>query len=95
MKQYLSFDHMITPAIIQILFWIGIAISVIAGLGSIIAGLSATYGGGNMVLTGLITLIIGPIVTRVYCELIIILFSINDNLKDIRKQLSKESPPEI
>lgn len=91
-KQYLHFDHMITPTIIQILFWIGIVASIIAGLSSIISGLSASYGGGAMVLTGLLTLIIGPIATRVYCELIIILFSINDNLKDIRNSLNKPDP---
>ena len=38
----------------------------------------------SLVLTGLIVLLVGPIVIRVQCELIIVIFRILDVLVDIR-----------
>jgi len=85
MKEYLSFRKMITPVFIQVLFWIGVALCVIMGLVSIIGGAAARYGGGARVLAGLLTIILGPIFVRVYCELIMIMFRIYDVLLDIRE----------
>ena len=45
MNEYLSFRKMITPLIIQILFWVGVAASVITGLIIIIVGETASNGG--------------------------------------------------
>ncbi len=42
------------------------------------------YGGGGIVFTGILTLFLGPIVIRIACELIVVLFEISDTLKDIR-----------
>lgn len=85
---FLSFRKMITPIIIQIIFWIGVAICVIAGFGTIIAGIG-DYGGGLAVLGGLATIIFGPIVVRIYCELLILFFRMNETLTDISNKLDK------
>ena len=87
-SDFLSFRKMITPIIIQIIFWIGVAFSVIAGLGTIIAGIG-DYGGGLAVLGGLATIIFGPIVVRIYCELLILFFRMNETLTDISNKLDK------
>lgn len=84
---FISFDKMITPTIIKILFWIGVVISVIIGLGAIISGCTAAYGGGAQVLGGIVVLIVGPITARVYCEILIVLFKMHQSLIDIRKSL--------
>lgn len=75
---------MITPIIIQVLFWIGVALCIIGGLIGVVRGASADYGGGMMVVTGLLELFLGPIVVRIYCELLIIFFRMNETLTDIK-----------
>ena len=85
MEKFIKFNKMLTPLIIQILFWIGVAASILGGIGMIIAGIASRYGGGFYVLLGFITLILGPIFTRIYCELLIVIFKIHDNLQKIRE----------
>ena len=84
MNDFLAFRKMITPLIIQIIFWIGVVICVLSGLVTIIAGVARSYGGGSQVLLGLLVLIFGPLVVRIYCELLIIAFRIHDRLVDIK-----------
>lgn len=82
--EYLKFKRMITPLLIQGLFWIGAVFQVISGLVYIVKGASSDYGGGATVLYGLFLLLVGPLITRVTCELIILFFSINENIADLR-----------
>lgn len=84
MKQFLNFDRMITPAIIKVIFWIGVALTVIAGLIQFFAGIASPYGGGIQVASGLMTIIIGPLFTRIYCELLIVLFKMHEALQQIK-----------
>lgn len=77
MDDFLAFRKMITPIILQIVFWIGVALCVVAGLISI-------SGGGLNSFFGLMMIIVGPIVVRINCELIILLFRIYDVLIDIK-----------
>jgi len=83
MNEFLNFDKMITPTIIKILFWIGVIVSVIFGLVQI-------FNGGFFVIIGLLMIVLGPIFVRIYCEILIILFKMNDNLHDIKNLLSKQ-----
>ncbi|TFB24462.1 DUF4282 domain-containing protein [Filobacillus milosensis] len=80
MRKYLTFDKMILPIIIQIIFWIGVVATVISGILMMI---------GGEVLLGLLTLVFGPLVVRIYCELIIIFFKMNDTLTEIKMGLLK------
>ncbi|TYR73422.1 DUF4282 domain-containing protein [Rossellomorea vietnamensis] len=84
MNQYINFDKMITPAIIKVIFWAGVGLSVISGLIMMISGAASPYGGGFMVFTGLMTIILGPLFTRIYCELLILLFKMNEALQSIK-----------
>lgn len=85
LKEFVSFDKMITPAIIKILLYIGIVICVILGLIGFIGGIAA--GSASMIFFGLITIIIGPVLVKVYCELIIVLFKILETAKEINNKL--------
>ena len=76
MQDLLSFNRMITPVFIHVIYWIGIVAVMLAGFG-IVAG-----GGG--ILKGLLAMVVGVIVARVGCEVLIVLFRINDNLAAIR-----------
>jgi len=83
---FLNFNKMITPVIIKVIFWIGVAVCAFAGLMSIIAGLSR-FGSGVEVLFGLFIIVVGPLFVRIYCELLIIMFKMYESLQDIRSSL--------
>ncbi|MHB8157273.1 MAG: DUF4282 domain-containing protein, partial [Desulfocucumaceae bacterium] len=68
------------------MFWIGIAVCVISGRITIVTGVSSRYGGGAEILSGLLIIVIGPLFVRVYCELLIILFRINQTLSEIKDE---------
>lgn len=73
---------MITPVVIQIIFWIGVVVTMIAGFIQL-------FGGGFAVMTGFLTIILGPIAVRIYCEIIIIFFKINDHLRAIQQNTQR------
>lgn len=55
MSDFWAFRKMITPVIIQVIFWIGVALCVIGGLVLIVGGVSMPYrGGGGQVLAGIL-----------------------------------------
>ncbi|SDJ91269.1 DUF4282 domain-containing protein [Natronincola ferrireducens] len=85
-KTFLNFDKMMTPAIIKIIFYIGLVLSVLVSLGMIISGMNAYYGGGAQVFLGIIMLFLSPITIRVYCELLIVIFKIHESLVEIKNK---------
>lgn len=89
MEDFLRFKKMITPVLIQILFWIGVVVSVVGGLIAIVAGANQERGGGSIVLAGILWILLGPIAVRVYCELLIVIFSINDTLTETKNLLKQ------
>lgn len=90
LKDFANFDNMLTPAIIKILFWLGVALSIVIGLGMIVQGITSNFGGGFTVFVGLLWLVLGPVATRIYCELLIVVFKIHENLVGIKTSLQQE-----
>ena len=88
MNDFLTFRRMVTPLIIQVLFWVGAGASALFGLITIVTGLSG-FGSGYAVLVGLLLLVGGPLVVRIYCELLILAFRMNETLTDIRSSLQQ------
>ncbi|WP_036543899.1 DUF4282 domain-containing protein [Nitrincola lacisaponensis] len=86
MKNIFFFDAMLTPKIITIVYWLLLAGVVITGLGMIFGSFNAYYGGGMMFLGGLATIIFGSIGVRIWCELLIVLFKINDNIRKVAEK---------
>jgi len=83
MNEHLKFDKMIAPVIIQVVFWVGVVVVVLTGLVQLFTG------GFLGVITGLLTIVIGPLIVRLYCEIIIIVFKINDTLHEIRNNTKR------
>lgn len=81
--RFTNFDKMITPTIIKILFWVGVALSALSGLFFIVYGVIMPFAGGGMVLLGLLTIVVGPILVRVNCELLIVIFKMHEALDKI------------
>ncbi|MDP9172616.1 MAG: DUF4282 domain-containing protein [Planctomycetota bacterium] len=81
MDEFLSFRKMITPIVIAALFWVGVALSLLTALGYMLAG-------GWGLLKGLLWLVVGPLMVRIYCELLMLLFRIYEEIVVIRVALS-------
>ncbi len=90
LSDWLSFDKMIVPQIIKIVFYALVILSVLSGLVMIIKGISADYGGGMTILWGLLTLVFGPFWARLSSELMIVLFEIHAKLVSIDKKMKAD-----
>ena len=89
LMDYLTFRRMITPIIIQVVFWVGAVLASLSGIILMIASLNLKQVDG--VFIGFFTMILGPVVVRIYCELLIIFFRMNETLTEIRNDLKRPS----
>ena len=92
-RDLLSFRRMITPFVIQVAFWIGVVGMLIMGVISIGIGFIAVFqdqaGPGVIaIVSGLAYCVLGPLVIRIYAEIIILFFRMNETLTDIRDRVS-------
>ncbi|KAF0244922.1 MAG: peptidase S1 and S6 [Planctomycetota bacterium] len=95
--EFLNFKRMITPSIVKLLFWLGEGLLVLYGLGSVIAAVVIMTARHGDVLSGLATLVVGPVSTvifmllwRVMCESALLYFQVFDRLGEIRDLLAKQ-----
>lgn len=84
MRDIFFFDNMLTPKIITIVYWLMLIGVVVAGLGVMFSA----QGGGffDRFLLGLFYIVAGAVGSRIWCELLIVLFKMNEALQDIRKK---------
>jgi hypothetical protein len=80
MGEYLSFRKHYTPTIIHVLFWVLLVANTLEALFN-----------GHDFLGAVFTLFVGPVLIRVACELILILFEINDSLIALRSNQTPAS----
>jgi|TARA_R110000824_G_scaffold1270_1_gene6636 uncharacterized Tic20 family protein len=73
MKEFLNYQYMITPGILKILSYVGMVVAVVVGLFTltqdVVAGISLT--------------VLGPIAVRLYTELMLVIFEIHKELKEM------------
>lgn len=84
MRDWLFFNKMVTPQIITAVYWLLLAIAVLSGLGAMFGG----FGGFTLgkILTGLFIAVGGSLGARIWCELLIVLFKMNEALQDLRQR---------
>jgi uncharacterized membrane protein len=92
----LSFTDFITTRVIKVLYVLGIIVSVIAGLGIIAGGLTSGSGW-----KGVVSLFLGPLATlihvlviRIWLELVIVVFRIEENTAKLSSQVQTSSSSE-
>ena len=76
-QEFSSFKKMITPTFIQVIFWVGVAAIAIIGLYMMFRA--------NFLL-GLIYFLLGPVVWRIYCEILIVIFKIHEDVNAINQK---------
>ena len=89
-NDFIKFRKMITPAIIQVLFWVLTGLTVLGGLITMGASFTRFGGGAGTFFGGLLTLVLGPIAVRIYCEILILFFRMNETLTEIKNGLAKK-----
>ena len=85
MGDFLSFRKMITPAVIQIVFWLGVLGCILMGL-TVLSNadfIALTAPGIPPTLLAVLIMVLGPVLVRVYCELLMVLFRIYESLRNI------------
>lgn len=82
-EDLISFDQLITPHHVQVLFWIGVAASVLTGVGLMISNFFP-------LLLGLVVLVTGPVLTRVGCELLVLAFKVVDWIAEAKSTLVEQ-----
>ena len=89
-----KFDKMLTPLLIKIFYYIGMALSIVGGIVVIFAGFlgasisdefSLTIVGG--ILGGILVIVVGSLFFRILSEALIVRFQINKNLVAIKKKI--------
>lgn len=84
MKDVLFFNNMLTPKIITFVYWLLLLSAVIGGITTMFSGYEGfTFGS---FLTGIFFAVAGAIGARIWCELLIVLFKMNEALQELRKK---------
>lgn len=83
MKDILHFDKMLTPKIITFVYWLLLLSAIITGVTTMFSG----YGGFSFekFLLGLLYAVGGAIAARIWCELLIVLFKMNEALQELKQ----------
>ena len=76
MRDILFFDSMLTPKIITFVYWLLLFAVLVSGLGAMFTAYGSFW-------SGLGILVFGSIGVRIWCELLIVLFKIHENLKKL------------
>ena len=80
-KALFSFNSMITPLLITGFYWLLLVVLVLSVL------FGPMMPGGFVGFIGkLVIIAVGAVLIRVWCELLIVVFKINDNLRVIRER---------
>jgi hypothetical protein len=89
-RDLFQWERFITPTIIKLFYWLAIAVSVLAGLSLVRAGLSLLFisplGGLVMIVLAILSTFAGIIFSRIIAEFILIVFRINEHLGAIRNR---------
>jgi len=90
MRDLLHFDSMVTPRIITFIYWLLLAGSAILGLVLLSRGLGVMkysgFAGFGMIVAAPILVVASALLARIYCEIMIVLFKINEALQVMRER---------
>jgi len=81
-RDLLFFDAMLTPKVVTLVYWLLLIAAVIAGLGTMFY-MGFQYMTFGTFIRGIAITIGGAIGARIWCELVIVLFKLNENVQRI------------
>ena len=102
MSGYFSFQKYVTGYFVKLIYFVGFLAFTAGGLGLAIwsarrlqAGSLPTQLGWYYIGAGVGILLVGNLVWRVFCELWVVLFNINDHLVSLDRKLGGETATEV
>ena len=84
MKSVLTFESMITPKIITFLYWLLLLGVAVGGIGAMLSFGRVSFASFS---TGLLVMAGGALAARIWCELLIVLFKINEHMQTVSRRL--------
>jgi hypothetical protein len=84
MKSVLTFESMITPKIITFLYWLLLLGVAVGGIGAMLSFGRISFASFA---TGLLVMAGGALAARIWCELLIVLFKINEHMQTVSRRL--------
>jgi len=89
-RQWFFFESMVTPKIITFIYWLLLAAAVLGGLSTMVTAFGMFryngWAGFGMLVVSPFVVLLGMLVARIYCEIMIVLFKINEALQEIRSR---------
>ncbi|MEJ1962316.1 MAG: DUF4282 domain-containing protein [Gammaproteobacteria bacterium] len=82
LRSILFFETMLTPKVVTLVYWLLLAAALIAGLGSMFY-MGFQYMTFGTFVRGVAITAGGAIGARIWCELVIVLFKLNENVQRI------------
>ena len=93
LNDLLQWDRFVTPTAIRIFYWMAAGLIVLTGLSLIFSALGMMavnfFAGFFMLIASILYVCAGIIFVRIGCELVMVVFRINDHLGAIRDQGEK------
>jgi hypothetical protein len=84
-RNFFFFDAMLTPRVITVVYWLLLLAVVLAGLGTLFYN-GFQYMTFGVFVRALAITIGGAIGARIWCELMIVLFKLNENVQRLVQQ---------
>lgn len=81
-RSILFFDTMLTPKVVTLVYWLLLVAAIVAGLGSMFY-MGFQYMTFGSFVRGIAITVGGAIGARIWCELVIVLFKLNENVQRI------------
>jgi len=82
-SDFFNFDKMLTPKIITLVYWLALAGWLVGGIMGMSAFGEITF---KSMISSIFLTLCGMIGTRIGCELLILLFKMNETLHEIRNK---------
>jgi hypothetical protein len=87
-SELLQWDRFITPSIIRVFYWLCLVMVSLAGLSLILTSFCMMainfFAGLLMLVASMVFILAGIIFVRILCELVMVIFRINEHLGAIR-----------
>jgi len=83
MEDFIKFRRMITSFIVELLFVILTLLILLVGLVELVA--AAVDSDKWLAVGGVATILVGPLIIRLYLELVVVFFRMNETLTDLRE----------
>ena len=92
-KDFLSFKKLVMPTIIQRLFWVGLIFAFVFGIAIMVDARNREgWETAGQIAIGFGIILAGTLFIRVFCEVLVVMFRINETLTEIRRDMSKLRP---